>query len=242
MRFYVSSHFVAAALMAGSFLAGCSAPWDYVGPLDTLGDAAFEDFGDANIPGSSSSGSSGAVGIGSSGGGPSSSSGAVGVGSSSSGSGEFGSSSGGSTSSSSGVGGSGSGSSSSSGGSSSGGRVSGSSSGAAGSGSSSGGGVGGPGQNCPAGGVAPTWSSIWSKDGFSSTCPKCHSGQTKTATAAYTWLQQQHFISGTTSTIIVQSMSPLMIFNGSMPPNGSGINNAAVCALVDWVAAGAQNN
>jgi len=107
------------------------------------------------------------------------------------------------------------------------------------------GGSSGASLNCPTdGGAAPTWSSIWTKDGFSTTCHGCHSSASS-ASAAYTWLKGQQggvIINGTKSTIAVENSSPLMIFNGSMPPNGSGISAAAACALVEWVAAGALNN
>jgi hypothetical protein len=40
----------------------------------------------------------------------------------------------------------------------------------------------------------------------------------------------------------VTGNSILGIFGGSMPPNLGGINAAAECAIVDWVAAGALDN
>ena len=93
----------------------------------------------------------------------------------------------------------------------------------------------------PASGTAPTWSSIWSADGFSGSCHTCH-GSTSSASAAYTWLKGQGYISGISSTIATQGGSPLKIFGGNMPPGGAGISTAAKCALVDWVAAGATND
>jgi hypothetical protein len=47
---------------------------------------------------------------------------------------------------------------------------------------------------------------------------------------------------GTQSPIASMNTSILSILGGSMPPDASGISNAAVCALVDWVAAGAEDN
>ena len=96
--------------------------------------------------------------------------------------------------------------------------------------------------------AAPTWSSIWTTYGFSTSCRSCH-GQASSASSAYTWLQQLGQITGNTSPIatplnpnVVQNSSILTLFGGSMPKGGSGISAAAKCPLVDWVAAGAKND
>jgi hypothetical protein len=77
-------------------------------------------------------------------------------------------------------------------------------------------------------------------DGFSKSCPGCHS-QAGSASSAYTWLKGGGQINGKGSAIVQMGQSRLVIFGGSMPPGG-GIDPAAQCALVQWVAAGAQNN
>jgi hypothetical protein len=114
-----------------------------------------------------------------------------------------------------------------------------------GGGSSSGGSIGytfDASTGCPPpSGATPTWSSIWTKDGFSNTCQRCHK-QASSASTAYTWLKQQGQISGTTSPIASEENSVLYIFQGSMPPDGNGIDEAAKCAIVDWAAAGASND
>ncbi len=230
------------------------------------GGASSGEFGGSG--GASNASSSGAA-SGSSGSSPGGlgSSGNAGVGSSSGGgggpaagggTGELGSSGGGfPNGSSSGGAGSGAGASGSS---SSGGFESGSSSGAIGSdagGSHAADGGGGAGSSgnaqdagsnsqvpvCPSVATAPTWSSIWTSDGFATVCTQCHK-QTKTAASAYTWLAQQGIIAGTQSPLVNESISPLYLFTGTMPPAGDqGINEAAAkCALVQWVAAGAKNN
>jgi hypothetical protein len=67
-------------------------------------------------------------------------------------------------------------------------------------------------------------------------------GNASTPSAAYGWLQNGGYISGTQSQLVEVGCSPLVIFGGNMPPGGNGVEAAAKCALVDWVAAGALNN
>jgi hypothetical protein len=244
MRVGRCAHHVVAAMVGCLPIVGCIAEASDPPTLAPLGqaDSGEETDGGATVPkgtttsestsGSSSTGSSGSSfvdpGRGGSAGSSSSSSrdgasdSGLGVGSSgSSGTGESS--------------GSGAGSSGSSGGLSS----------DSGSGSSSGGSIGytfDASTGCPPpSGATPTWSSIWTKDGFSNTCHSCHK-QASSASTAYTWLKQQGQISGTTSPIASEENSVLYIFQGSMPPDGNGIDEAAKCAIVDWAAAGASND
>ena len=109
-------------------------------------------------------------------------------------------------------------------------------------GGSSGGGSSDGGNGCPpAGATAPTWSSIWSVDGFAVACKSCHT-QPSSASAAYTWLKGKGYINGKGSTLVKVGDSPLALFGGSMPPEQGAITAAAECALIEWVAAGALNN
>ena len=242
MRVGRGAHHVVAAMIGCLPIVGCIAEASDPPTLASLGqaDSGEETDSGATVPkgtttsestsGSSSTGSSGSSfvdpGLGSTGSASSSSrdgasdSGLCGSSSGSSGSGDsFGSSSGSS-----------SGLSSDSG---------------SGGGSSSGGSIGytfDASTGCPPpSGATPTWSSIWTKDGFSNTCQRCHK-QASSASTAYTWLKQQGQISGTTSPIASEENSVLYIFQGSMPPDGNGIDEAAKCAIVDWAAAGASND
>ena len=105
------------------------------------------------------------------------------------------------------------------------------------------------GTDCPPlSGAAPTWSSIWATYGFSNSCHGCHK-QASSAASAYSFLKQSGQINGPASLIavaynplVVQNTSILTIFGGDMPLSGTAISPAAMCPIIDWVAAGATDN
>jgi hypothetical protein len=66
-----------------------------------------------------------------------------------------------------------------------------------------------------------------------------------TATKAYSYLQGEGYIGGTSSKLVDQGKSCLSWYGGDMPPGGTGNSSSDAQAVTDmnaWAAAGGQNN
>jgi hypothetical protein len=61
------------------------------------------------------------------------------------------------------------------------------------------------------------------------------------ASASYSWLSGQRYISGTSS-LLAASGSCLSWYGGNMPPGGTRTDAQAVSDMNAWAAAGAMNN
>jgi hypothetical protein len=115
-----------------------------------------------------------------------------------------------------------------------------SSSGGGGGNSGSSGSSGGSSSGAPA--APPSWTAVYDAylaSGTNGHCTNCHN-QMSSPSAAYSFLESQGFISGST-TKLAGSGSCLMWFGGNMPPGGTG-DAQAVTDVTAWAAAGAQNN